>query len=120
MNDPKMYLIYIQECITKIQRLTAEGHEAVESNDNNTAALLYYLHTMAEATQHLPEPLKMQYPDIPWQQISGFRNRLVHGYLSMDMSIIWRIVDHSLLPLKTAIEAMLQEMDANQSNDKTP
>lgn len=44
-------------------------------------ALLYNLQTLAEATQHLPDALKQQYPDIPWRRIAGFRNIVVHEYL---------------------------------------
>lgn len=44
-------------------------------------AILRNLQTMAEATQRLPEEFKNRYPNIPWKDISGFRNILVHDYL---------------------------------------
>ena len=55
-------------------------------------APLYRLHTLAESTQHLsPEP-KTAHPEIPWDDIAAFRNRIVNGYLGVSLDIVWDII----------------------------
>jgi len=65
--------------------------------------------TLSEATQRLPDSVKQQYPDIPWKEISGFRNILVHNYLGdIDAETVVSVVEKHLLPLKRAIDQMLK------------
>ena len=71
-------------------------------------AILRNLQTLSEATQQLPDDIKARYPDIPWKQISGFRNILVHSYLgNIDALTVQRVVEQYLPPLASAIAAML-------------
>ena len=58
--------------------------------------------------QHLPSELKAAYPEIAWQQISGFRNLLVHSYLGdIDAQTVHRVVQQHLPALKVSIDSML-------------
>ena len=50
---------------------------------------LYRLHTLAESTQRLSSEMKALHPEIPWEDIAGFRNRMVHGYLGVNLDIVW-------------------------------
>jgi uncharacterized protein with HEPN domain len=116
VSHDRVYLAYILECITNIEELTAQGRVALESSKHQQAALLYYLQTMAEATQRLSEDRKAAYPDVDWMGISGFRNRLVHGYLEVNMNIVWSIIEKHLPGLKLAAEMMLKTFDDNDTN----
>lgn len=111
MNHDKVYLTYILECIANIEELAATGRTAIESSKHHQAALLYYLQTMAETTQHLSEHQKTAYPDVDWIGISGFRNRLVHGYLNVNMNIVWNIIEKYLPGLKQAAQSLLETLD---------
>ena len=73
-------------------------------------ATLRNLQTLSEATQRLPDALKAQHPDIPWVQISGFRNILVHNYLGhIDALTVLSVIQQHLPPLAQATRAMLGE-----------
>lgn len=52
---------------------------------------------------------KQKYPDIPWQQMAGTRDRLIHGYFSVDMDIVWRIVQNDLPPLIPSLQTVIDE-----------
>lgn len=110
MSKDKLYLTYILECITSIEELTAEGRAAFETMKHGRAALLYYLQTMAEATQRLSESLKAAHSEVDWIGIGGFRNRLTHGYLDINMNVVWTIIEQYLPDLKIAATAMMQEL----------
>jgi uncharacterized protein with HEPN domain len=71
-------------------------------------ATLRNLQTLSEATQRLPDDLKQPHPAIPWQQISGFRNILLHNYLGeIDPLTVQAIVQQHLPPLEVAVRDML-------------
>jgi uncharacterized protein with HEPN domain len=79
-------------------------------------ASLRNLQTLSEATQQLPEVVKAQYPTIPWKQISGFRNILVHNYLGdIDAQTVLMVVRQHLPPLESAVRAMLMASPSDEA-----
>jgi uncharacterized protein with HEPN domain len=70
-------------------------------------ATLRCLEIVGEAASHIPESLRQQHPQIPWPQIIGTRNRLVHGYDLVDYDIIWSTIAEDLPPLIAALEKIL-------------
>ena len=112
MSDDRVYLAHIIEMIDNIDELSARGHEAFMATKHDQAAALYYLQTMAESSQRLSDPIKATHPEIDWTAISGFRNRLVHGYLEVNMDIVWNVMVNDLPDLRRAAVAMLQAMDS--------
>lgn len=70
--------------------------------------MLRNLQTLAEATQSIPEDKKSIYEDIPWKEISGFRNILVHNYLgNIDPLTVQNVIQQYLSPLKECIQKLL-------------
>jgi uncharacterized protein with HEPN domain len=70
-------------------------------------ATLRCLEIVGEAASHIPESLRQQHPQIPWPQIIGTRNRLVHGYDLVDYDIIWSTITEDLPPLIAELEKIL-------------
>jgi len=68
-------------------------------------ALVRLLEVIGEAAKRISSEEQTKHPEIPWAQITGLRNRLIHGYDSVDMDILWQIVQHDLPPLITTLEA---------------
>ena len=110
MKDDKLYLIHVSECIERVEKyISAGGKDAFMASDLIQDAVLRNLQTMAESTQRLSDDLKAEHPEVNWYQIAGFRNILVHDYLSVDLDRVWLIVERELPSLKRAVTAMLQE-----------
>ena len=79
-------------------------------------AALRNLQTLSEATRHLPEDVKSNHPHIPWREISGFRNILVHNYLgNIDALTVARVVDEYLEPLEESVRSMLAAENGERS-----
>ncbi len=53
------------------------------------------------------------HPEVPWSQIVGMRNRLVHAYFQVDLAIVWEIIQVDLPPLKHQVEGILGTLDPN-------
>ena len=104
------YARHILDTVARLRRIEARGD--LMQDEVLYDAALRNLQTLSEATQHLPEELKQRHPEIPWKQISGFRNILVHQYLGeIDPQTVRQVVDQHLTPLVQAIESMLRGLD---------
>jgi len=57
----------------------------------------------------LSDSLKNQHPEIPWSNIAGFRNVLVHDYLGVNLERVWEILERDLAPLQASVETMRRE-----------
>ncbi len=67
-------------------------------------ALLKCIEIVGEAAAAVSAETVARYPQIPWRQIRGMRNRLVHGYYEVDLNIVWDTVERNLAPLVAALE----------------
>jgi uncharacterized protein with HEPN domain len=61
-----------------------------------TLALLKCVEMIGEAAAHVTDELRSRYPDVPWKDIVGMRNRLIHNYFEVDLSLLWTTVTDDL------------------------
>jgi uncharacterized protein with HEPN domain len=105
-KDWQPHARHILDAIAKIRRIQARGD--LTQDDILYDAALRNLQTLSESTQHLPEDLKAAWPNIPWRDISGFRNILVHNYLGeIDPQTAATVIERHLDALASSIVAML-------------
>ena len=71
-------------------------------------SLVRLLEIVGEAAGRVPGGERVRHPDIPWPDIVGLRNRLIHGYDSVDFDILWKIVSDDLPPLIAALKKALE------------
>ena len=70
-------------------------------------ALVRLLEIVGEAASRTPPDERARHPEIPWVEIVGLRNRLIHGYDSVDFDILWQIVNRDLPPLIATLERIV-------------
>lgn len=104
----RRYLGYILESIELIQRWAGSGRDTFLTDDLTQNAALYRLETLADAASKLPTALRDRHPQIPWRDITDFRNRVSHGYLALDLDLVWRVIEVDLLALKQTVEEELR------------
>ncbi len=101
-KDDSIYIDHMLDCIQRIGEYV-ESKEQFYSSRLVQDAVVRNLQVMAESSQRLADDIKKTYPDIPWKEISGFRNILVHDYLGVDLDAIWSVVEQDLPKLEQAI-----------------
>ena len=111
MRDDSIYLRHILGCLNAIQEYTVGGREIFFTDRKTQKATLRELQELAESTQNLSPGLKDRHPEIPWRDIAGFRNVLVHDYLGLNLSRIWQIIERDLTGLKKEVETVLREVE---------
>ncbi len=86
----------------------AEGkrRDDLETNEVLALALVRLLEIVGEAARYVPQSIKDAYPEVPWREIAATRNRLIHGYFSVDLDILWAIIQKDLPPLVNQLETI--------------
>jgi len=72
-------------------------------------ALVRLLEIVGEAAARMPKDGCARYPEIPWPEIVGLRNRLIHGYDAVDFDVLWQVISQDLPTLVTTLEALLAQ-----------
>ncbi len=110
------YAQHILDAIAKIRRIQARGD--LTRDEVLYDAALRNLQTLSEATQLLPDSKKAGFADIPWHEISGFRNILVHNYLGeIDPITVASVIEKHLQALEVCIIEMLKKQPgSDQAN----
>ncbi len=100
----------MQEAVEKILRFTRDTDEAALRGDEKLVdAVVWNLVVLGEAAKFIPEGVVQAYPQVPWPQIRGIRNRIVYGYDQINLSIIWNVVAVELPPLVPELERIRNE-----------
>jgi len=107
-----LYLHHIEDAIARIERhLSGMPREEFFRSELVQDAVVRQLEIMGEAAGNVSQETRRMDPEIPWSQIVGMRNRLVHAYFQVDLAIVWEIVEIDLPPLKLQVEDMLRTLD---------
>jgi uncharacterized protein with HEPN domain len=70
-------------------------------------SLVHLLEIIGEAAVGVSAEFRTKYPDVPWNEIVGMRNRLIHGYYDIDLDIVWRTIEEDIPPLVTELEKII-------------
>ena len=69
---------------------------------------------IGEATKQVPESLRKQYPQIPWRDMAGMRDRLIHSYFGVDYEIVWDVAANKAPGLIPKFTAILKKVRINE------
>ena len=106
-RDPLVLLEDIMLAIQKIGRYASQmDHDEFLSDELVIDGVARNLEIIGEAARQLPEEFRSVHPQIPWTQIAGLRNRIVHDYFGLDLEIIWQIIQHDLPELEKQVRAL--------------
>lgn len=98
-------LDHAQEAISMIQ---GSSREDLEQNRMLELALVRLIEIIGEAAARTSEDTRERLPEIPWPQITGMRNRLIHGYDEVDIQILWDTIVDDLPPLVSQLKKALK------------
>ena len=111
-KDPKIFLKHVLESIKKIEDNTEKISEEEFLRDTKTQdALSRRIEIIGEAVKNLPSDFKEKHPEIEWREISAMRDKLIHHYFGIDMSIVWETSKKDLPRLKKQISKILESLE---------
>ena len=103
----RVLLAHMGECIERIREYTAGDRSRFEASRLVQDAVIRNLQTLTESSKRLSDDIKATEPQVPWRELAGFRNVIVHGYLGIDVAAVWLVVDQDLPPLAAALTRMV-------------
>ena len=105
------FVLDIQEAIQRILEYTAGmDWERFIIDYKTQDAVVRNLEIIGEAAKNISDDLRQQYPEIPWKDMAGTRDRLMHHYFGVNQEIVWQIVREDLPTLVEKIDVILNEV----------
>ncbi len=106
----RVLLAHMRECLDRIAEYTHGERSRFEASRLVQDAVVRNLQTLTESSQRLSDEIKRSEPQIPWRELAGFRNVIVHGYLGVDLDAVWLVVEQDLPALSEAVNRMLMRL----------
>ncbi len=112
MRDHRLYLRDIFAAMVAIQEFIQEmDFETFVSDDKTASAVLRKLEIIGEATKNVSEEIRREYPQVPWRQMAGMRDRLIHSYFGVDYLLVWETVKSQIPLLQPVIMQILRHLE---------
>ena len=110
-REPELLLKDIEESIKKIKVYTkGMSFEMFQNDDKTIDAVIRNFEIIGEAANRIPDEIKDKFTEVNWHRIRGFRNRIVHDYMGVDLEIIWEIIEKNIDELQEQIEEIIRRI----------
>ncbi|MCK9421501.1 MAG: DUF86 domain-containing protein [Bacteroidales bacterium] len=108
MKDDTIYLEHIENSLKRIVHYVSNvSKEAFLEDIQKQDACIRQIEIMGEATKRISDAFKEKYPEIPWKDMAGMRDKLIHDYLDVDLNIVFQTVAIDVPMLLPRIEKIL-------------
>ena len=112
MTEVLDYLDDILDGVEKIKRYTREmTYEEFVDDSKTVDAVLRNFEVIGEAAKNVPDEIRQEYDDVPWSEMAGMRDKLIHGYASVELQIVWTTIEKEISALETQIESVRDELE---------
>ena len=103
----RLYVDDIQESISRIEAYTKDfTFDGFKDDTKTIDAVVRNLEIIGEAVKNIPESVKSEHPDIPWHEIMGMRNKIIHEYFGVEEETLWKTAKDDLPKFKKQIEVL--------------
>ncbi len=110
MRNYRIYLKDIVAAMDSIDTFIAEmDFEIFQDDDKTSSAVIRKLAIIGEAVKHVPQEVRDKYPQVPWREMAGMRDKLIHFYFGVDYSLVWRAITERIPEIRREMHRILQE-----------
>ncbi|MBI1292242.1 DUF86 domain-containing protein [bacterium] len=110
MKTDRDFLLHIIDATVDARDYASGGEESFFADRKTQDAVLRKLEVIGEATKRLSPELKSKYSTIPWRQIAGMRDKLIHDYFGVDLTLVWNVVSDILPGFEQELRRILAEL----------
>ena len=111
-QDFLVYLDDILDAMGKAEMFVAGmRYEQFEDDLRTIYAVTRALEIVGEATRRLPASFREQYPHVPWQDMAGMRDKIIHGYDNVNLRIVWDVVKRDIPEVRPLIKQILTDLE---------
>jgi uncharacterized protein with HEPN domain len=111
-RDYRDYLQDILDAVNDIESFVGSmSYENFRKDRKTLNAVVRSIEIIGEASKNIPDALKVKHKELPWKQMTGMRDKLIHAYFGVDVEILWKAVKENIPPLKQLIQKMLEDQE---------
>ena len=104
MKDDSIYIDHILNSINRILTyISGKDHDSFEADLVTQDAVVRQLKIIGEATKGVSKEFRLKHPDIPWADMAGMRDVLIHDYIDVDFDVVWKTASEDIPNLKNLI-----------------
>jgi uncharacterized protein with HEPN domain len=105
MKDDRIYLEHILQSIDRIlSYISDKNHSEFEDDFKTQDAVVRQLEIIGEATKRVSKEFRIKNPSIPWSDMAGMRDVLIHDYIDVDIDIVWKTASENIPVLKELLQ----------------
>lgn len=112
-------VLYIRDILQQmddaLEFIQGMTYEQFLGDKKTINAVLRSIEVIGEAAKNVPEGIREQYTDIPWREMAGMRDKVIHFYFGVDPEIVWLVVKERIPELKPRLERVLRDLEGGSS-----
>ena len=109
-HDPKVRIYHMLDHAREaVEMVQGRSRADLDTDRMLNLALVRLMEIVGEAAARIPEEFRSRYPQLPWQDVADLRNRLIHGYDTINFDILWAIIKNDLPPLIEQLQGIIDE-----------
>jgi len=111
MRNHSLYLADILAALEAIQSFVqGMSFEDFRQDDKTSSAVIRKFEVIGEAAKRVPESIKQKYPSVPWKEMAGMRDKLIHFYFGVNYDLLWQTIENRIPEIKPVISQILGDL----------
>ncbi len=113
MKDKRIYQDYLDDLLEALQKsqqfIVGLDYDLFAQDDKTVFAVIRALEVVGEATKQIPDEVRPRYKQVPWREMAGMRDKLIHEYFGVDLEVVWKTVNEDVPMLIPLIEDIINQ-----------
>ena len=110
MSRDRIYLLHVVDSAEAILGYTTGGREEFLADRRTQDAVVRNIEVIGEAVKAVSSDTRTMDPDVPWRQMAGMRDKLIHEYFGVDLNLVWDVVEQDLPALLPRLRALIERL----------
>ena len=107
--------IYIKDIVQNMRDaeefIQGIDYKRFEADKKTFNAVVRAIEVIGEAAKHVPESVRSKYPALPWKEMAGMRDKVIHFYFGINRELVWLVVKERIPSIRPLLEQILRDLE---------